>query len=107
MKKLMCLLLSCLLIFLVSVFVYAAADPQKELSEMTESECLAFLESKGVEMPYDDRAYWGKFATEIIAALDEDPYTMFIYNWTEAHEYSEQIQLAYWEHYGIKAENVE
>lgn len=52
--------------------VHALQKPTR-LSEMTEEECLLFLEKHGVTIPTNDRAFWGWLAKDTIELVEQDP----------------------------------
>ena len=91
------------LTILISVVTPVEAQETEEflLSQMSEEECLAFLEKAGVELPPGD-VEWGAFAKKIIAQVESDPDCVFTFGYTHYHFFAEEIRKVVNEHYGIE-----
>ena len=74
------------------------------LSDMTATECLEFVESRGVQIPdvYESEAVVASFVKDIIAQTEEDPNFHFCYNYTVSHAIAQEIQIVVIEYYGAK-----
>ena len=63
------------------------------LSELSEEECLAFIESMGLEVPDEllDYSSLGAFVKTVITAVESDPNYLFIINYPVTNEFANQI----------------
>lgn len=102
MKKLVCLILMLVTLCLLVTSASASAEENRQLSGLSEQECIAFLESAGVAIP-DDGDDWGGFAKAVIAQVEEDPDHIFVFGYTYYQDFAEAIQTAVNEYYGVNS----
>lgn len=103
------------LLFLVTVFIVtlmcmnlcAYAEENKKLSEMTEEECIRFLESKGTKIPeeYIDYINLGSTIKEMIIYIEAHPEAEHIYNYTAKDELFTSVRETVLKYYDIKLES--
>ena len=81
MKKLLCIILSCTMLFVLCSSTMAIGDNQVRLSELSDAECIAFLKERGVTIPPvpEDEMAWAAFAHSIIARVEENADVTFLY----------------------------
>lgn len=73
MKKVMCLL--CMLVVLIAMCSSARATDSFQLSELTDEECISFLENYGVNIPGHESGNmpWIPFARAVIKMVGGEP----------------------------------
>lgn len=78
------------------------AQSGQKLSELSEDECLAFLASRGIEVP-DDLAPEGigAFVKEVVSRAEEYPQSPGGYSYTVTMEFTEAIRKAVNEYYAV------
>ncbi len=89
----------------MNLFVYA--EENKKLSEMTEEECIDFLELQGTEIPkeYIDYTELGSTVKKMIIYIEEHPEAEHIYNYTAKDELFTNVRETVLKYYDIKIEN--
>jgi hypothetical protein len=100
MKKLVSVLLVALLC--VCAVSASAAEEQIRLSEMTDGECLEFVETNGIVIPqwYENEIEWVPFIRAVISKVEENPGTSFGFGHTDLLDFAESIKCAVIEYYG-------
>lgn len=79
-----------------------AAYEGVKLSEMTQSECVAFLRDSGIEIPPDlENDALGGFAKSLFAFFEENPYGPVAVSYTETLALSQRIRRAVLRHYDL------
>ena len=81
------------------------AEENKKLSEMTEEECINFLESQGTEIPkeYIDYVNLGSTVKEMIIYIEEHPEVEHIYNYKAKDELFTNVRKTVLKYNGIKS----
>ena len=102
MKRIASMILVILVLLTVTtstkMSVYAEQDSGASqattLSEMSETECLAFLENAGVEIPGEDNQImdWGAFAKSVVEEVEANPNYRFVLNYTVAQKFADDIR---------------
>lgn len=89
----------------MNLFVYA--EENKKLSEMTEEECIDFLELQGTEIPkeYIDYTELGSTVKKMIIYIEEHPEAEHIYNYTAKDELFTNVRETVLKYYNIEIEN--
>ncbi len=98
-----------ILLTLAMCFTSNAAELDEtptRLSELSEEECIQFIQSKGLEIPEELKDYQslGAFIKNVIAKIEENPYHQFIINYYATYEFANQIKYVVNEHYGVSAD---
>lgn len=103
------------LIIIVTAFIVALmcmnlcayAEENKKLSDMTEEECVEFLESQGTEIPkeYVDYIKLGSTIKEMIAYIEEHPEAEHIYNYTAKDELYTNVRKTVLKYYNKNIES--
>lgn len=103
MKKLLCLSIVFMFVFLLSNSATAVSENSVVLSELSDEECVAFLKSHGVEIPniYEDEIMCVPFARTVIIYVEEDPNAEFIFNYHVLEEFANDIKIAVNQYYGV------
>lgn len=98
MKKIICILISLVVIFSSSSISNAVSitEPKPLLSEMSESECIAFIKESGITLPplYDDEEVWGSFVQEYIRIFEENPNAPITISYTVFANLAREIRNA-------------
>lgn len=110
MKRIITMILVTLLLLTVTTSANMPARAEQEsqteettnLSDMSEAECLAFLENAGVEMPGADNKLmdWGAFAKSVITVVEANPNYRFVFGYTVAQKFADDICNAVRTYYG-------
>ncbi len=100
------LLLLCLLFTALSGCSKIPSSYEKDkviLSEMSEKDCIRFIESKGVVIPeeFKVKPELGSLIKELILRLEENPNYPASSSYTVLHEFSQNIKRAVNGYYGI------
>ena len=89
-----------------SALTYAEeTDTLPLLSEMSESECIAFVKENDIEIPelYDDEAQWGAFIKNTIILFENNPDMVSPYSYVKTSEFFLAIGKAVNEYYGTNS----
>lgn len=92
MKKMVCVLMAVVLsLGMVSV---ATAEEPKELSEMTDEDCIAFVHTYDIKIPqwYENDIEWAPFIRKVISMVEENPNVSFGFGHTDLLDFAEAIQ---------------
>ena len=104
MKKAFCILLSAILIHsMLSISQPATAEEHVPLlSEMTESECLAFIKSNGITLPplYENESSWGPFVKKYITLFENNPDAPIAISYTVTANLAQNIKTVVNRYYG-------
>ncbi|MHB8061747.1 MAG: hypothetical protein ACYDG2_03800 [Ruminiclostridium sp.] len=74
----------------------------QKLSELSEDECLAFISSRGIDIPAGlDTENIRAFVKEIISQSEKNPQSPGGYSYTATMEFAEDIRKAVNEYYGV------
>lgn len=108
MKRTVALFLAILLVLAMCVSTSAAEqnETQIRLSELSEEECIAFIKSRGLQIP-DTLANYsslGTFIKNIIVTIEEDPHYQFVINYPVTYEFANQIKALVNDYYGVTRE---
>ena len=77
-------------------------DPGARLSELSEDDCIAFVNNCGISVPSElNNADLGKFIKEAIVQFEKDPYSAVAYEYGSSLRFSEDIRRAVNKHYGV------
>ena len=100
-----------ILLTLAMCFTSNAAEPdatQMRLSELSEEECIQFIQSRGLEIPDELKDYQslGAFIKNVIATIEEDPYYQFAINYPVTYEFANQIKDTVNDYYGVQEETM-
>ena len=110
MKKIIYLLL--FLVLISSVFSMSSATVLTEskplLSEMSESECIAFIKENGITLPqiYDSEAEWGPFVKSCIELFETDPHAPITISYTVNAKVAREIRNVVRNYYDIVTEHI-
>lgn len=104
-RKILCMLLSVLLVLsaLPMASVAGISESKPLLSEISESECIAFVKECGIELPtiYDDEAEWGPFVKGAITLFENNPNAPITISYTVTAKLAKEIRNAVNDYYGI------
>lgn len=89
-----CCVLVAVLLISMSVMLVSAAEETVILSELSDSECIAFIKEHGVEIPddYEDELSWAPFVKYTIACVEENPSVVFAYNYPVTRDFANAIK---------------
>lgn len=106
MKRMICVL-SVVILVLVTCNPAMAVD-QPRLSNITDDECIDFLEDYGVDIPgnQSENESWIPFIRAIIRAVEENPETGFAFGYTVALRFAYEIKAAVNEYYAVTSAGV-
>jgi len=104
MKKLLCAVLVCVLVFTQSAsgFALNISEGTQRLSEMSDEECVAFVKSYNITIPDDyEELEWADFIRKTIVSVENDPDYFFVYSYTETLRFANEIKNAVNDYYGV------
>lgn len=95
--------LTIVLAIVLSFAVKTDALEPARLSELSDDDCVAFLESNNIEIPetYDDSMSWMPFIHAIIEIVENEPTAEFAFGYGVALEFAYEIKTAVNAYYGI------
>lgn len=104
MKKAFCIFLSVILMYsMLSISQPATAEEHVPLlSEMTESECLAFIKANGITLPplYENESSWGPFVKKYITLFESNPDAPIAISYTVTAKLAQNIKTVVNRYYG-------
>lgn len=94
-----------LIIGLMLGMTSVSANEVVRLSEMSDEECLLFVEECGVELPswFESDMDWIPFIRKVISMVEEDPNVVFGFGHTDLLNLAEDIKTAVRSYYGYHA----
>ena len=92
-----------MIVLMSATSIVAADNDLPVLSEMTESECIAFVKGCGVELPawYENERYWGPFVKSVIVDVEANPNIEFGFGYSKLLDLAYEIKTVVIEYYGL------
>lgn len=88
----------------ITTNAFAATSDIPLLSELSADECIIFVKEHGIQIPDDyDESFWGGFIQKTISQVEENPSTVFSYNYIKTYEFANAIKDAVNDYYGETA----
>lgn len=108
-KKAVAMLLLCTVVMMVmtvkKTYPFSYAQSGIQLSELSNLECVEFIASKGVKMPYNYKTSTGfqELTKDLIVCYEENPYKVLYgtYGSLSTNIYAEEVRKVVNKYYGI------
>lgn len=102
MKKTIGFILILFMLFTMNATVFADSDEMTSLLDLSDTECIAFLEDYNVSIPdlYEDEADCVPFVRAVIEMVETNAETIVLYECYALEKFADEIEMAIHEFYG-------